>query len=348
MTIQDILAAARGAGASDIHVSVGLPTALRVDGALGPAPFSLTPAEAEALIRGLVPPLLLADFEAGRDVDFAFAAPGGRQRVNVFRQQGALAATIRLLNGRIPTLGELGLPEVLLRLADRPAGLVLVTGPTGSGKSTTLAAAIQHVNQSRPAHILTIEDPVEYVYPAGQALIHQRELGRDTPSFAAALRSALREDPDVILVGEMRDYETISAAVTAAETGHLVFSTLHTMSAAQTIDRIIDACPGSIQGQIRAQLAMTLQGVITQRLLPLQGGQGRCAATEVLMGTDAVRSLIRENKAHQLGAALQSGAQAGMHTMNADLARLVRLGRITPETARANSLDRADLDQYLS
>ena len=224
---------------------------------------------------------------------------------------------------------------------------ILLIGPTGSGKSTTLAAMIDHINETRSDHIITIENPIEYVYQGKQALIHQREVGQDVSSFAAALRSALREDPDVILVGEMRDYETISAAVTAAETGHLVMSTLHTIGAAQTIDRIIDVCPAGAQNQIRGQLAAVLRGVITQQLLPLASGQGRCAATEILVGTDAVANLIREGKCYQIPSVLQSGAALGMHSLNADLARLVSLGRITRETAERCATDKSDLRNYL-
>lgn len=241
---------------------------------------------------------------------------------------------------------QLGLPPVLKKLADEPRGLILVTGPTGSGKSTTLASMIDYINQNRSDHILTIEDPIEYVYKSKKALIHQREVGSDVTSFAAALRSALREDPDVILVGEMRDYETISAAVTAAETGHLVMSTLHTIGAAQTIDRIIDVCPPGAQSQIRGQLSTVLRGVITQQLLPLATGRGRCAATEILVGSDAVCNLIRENKCFQIPSVLQSGAALGMHSLNGDLARLVDCGKITREAALRCSTDKKDLEQY--
>ena len=239
------------------------------------------------------------------------------------------------------------LPDVLRNLADQPRGLILVTGPTGSGKSTTLAAMIDYINHRRAEHILTIEDPVEYVYQAEKSLIHQREVGEDVPSFAAALRSALREDPDVILVGEMRDYETISAALTAAETGHLVLSTLHTTGAAQTIDRIIDACPAQTQNQARTQLAGILKGVVTQCLIPNKSGTGRVAATEVLVGTDAAMNLVRESKCHQMNSVMQSGAAFGMHTLNSDLCRLVQSQKISRENAMKYSNDRKDLEQYL-
>lgn len=348
MHIAELTALARQMQASDIHISEGLPLAFRIHGRLEPAPVQPTAAEARALILGLLDEAGRERLARGEDSDFALATPDGlRQRVNVFCQQGKAAATLRLLNDSIPTLAQLGLPPVLQTLAEEPRGLILVTGPTGSGKSTTLAAMIDHINATRPDHILTIEDPIEYVYTGKQSIIHQREVGRDVPSFAAALRSALREDPDVILVGEMRDYETISAAVTAAETGHLVMSTLHTIGAAQTIDRIIDVCPAGAQNQIRSQLATVLRGVITQQLLPLAVGPGRCAATEILVGTDAAANLIRENKCYQVGTLMQSGAALGMHTLNGDLARLVMAGRITPEAALRCSTDKNDLRQFL-
>lgn len=348
MTIQDLVACGRQNGCSDIHLTVGapVPCALRRDGALFPAPFSLDSGEAEALIRALAEGERPEGLCRGEDMDFAFALPQGRQRVNIFWQQGHPAAAVRLLSDHIPTLEELSLPPVLGQLADSPRGLILVTGPTGSGKSTTLAAMIQRINRSRPAHILTVEDPVEYLYTPELATVHQREVGRDVPSFAAALRSALREDPDVILVGEMRDYETISAAVTAAETGHLVLSTLHTTGAAQTIDRIVDVCPPQAQSQMRSQLSAILRGVVTQQLLPRVGG-GRIAATEVLVGTDAVLNLIRENKCHQLDTPMQAGAAQGMHTLNADLANLARRGVIDRQTALQASTSPANLREYL-
>ena len=348
MHIAELTALARQMQASDIHISEGLPLTFRIHGRLEPAPVQPSAAETRALILGLLDDAGREKLAQGIDSDFALATPDGlRQRVNVFCQQGKAAATLRLLNDSIPTLAQLGLPPVLETLAEEPRGLILVTGPTGSGKSTTLAAMIDHINATRPDHILTIEDPIEYVYTGKQSIIHQREVGRDVPSFAAALRSALREDPDVILVGEMRDYETISAAVTAAETGHLVMSTLHTIGASQTIDRIIDVCPAGAQNQIRSQLASVLRGVITQQLLPLSTGQGRCAATEILVGTDAVANLIREDKCYQVGTVMQSGAAMGMHTLNGDLSRLVMTGRITAEAALRCSPNKSDLKQFL-
>ena len=336
MQIHELTALARQMKASDIHISEGLPLMFRIDGRLVNAPVQMSADETRSLILGLMDEAHREAVITERiDADFALVAPDGtRSRVNVFYQQNKAAATLRLLNNSIPTLAELSMPPVLTKLADEPRGLILVTGPTGSGKSTTLAAMIDHINETRSDHIITIENPIEYVYQGKQALIHQREVGQDVSSFAAALRSALREDPDVILVGEMRDYETISAAVTAAETGHLVMSTLHTIGAAQTIDRIIDVCPAGAQNQIRGQL-------------PLASGQGRCAATEILVGTDAVANLIREGKCYQIPSVLQSGAALGMHSLNADLARLVSLGRITRETAERCATDKSDLRNYL-
>ena len=349
MQIHELTALARNSKASDIHISEGLPLMFRIDGHLAEAPVQLSAAETRSLILSLMDEAHREAITSERiDADFALVAPEGtRRRVNVFYQQGWAAPTLRLLNDSIPTLEELAMPPVLTKLADEPRGLILVTGPTGSGKSTTLAAMIDHINKTRSDHIITIEDPNEYVYQGRCSLIHQREVGADVRSVASALRSALREDPDVILVGEMRDYETISAAVTAAETGHLVMSTLHTIGAAQTIDRIIDVCPAGAQNQIRGQLAAVLRGVITQQLLPLAVGKGRCAATEILVGTDAVANLIREGKCYQIPSILQSDAALGMHSLNADLARLVSTGRITREAAERCATNKSDLKNYL-
>ena len=334
MTMNELIMKAREKKCSDIHISEGMPVSFRIHGQLLDSGFSFPAAETREMILSMLSDEQREQLENGNDVDFAIETPDYcRQRVNVFRQMKKVAATIRLLNNTIPTLEQLQMPKVLQNLADQPRGLILVTGPTGSGKSTTLSAMIDYINKNRSEHIITIEDPVEYVYESGMSVIHQREIGVDTKSFAASLRSALREDPDVILVGEMRDYETISAAVTAAETGHLVMSTLHTTGAAQTLDRIIDSCPPHAQNQIRTQLSTILKGVITQALIPLAMGGGRVAATEILVGTDAVGSLIRDNKCFQLATVMQSGAALGMHTLNADLARLVRAGTIRREDA---------------
>ena len=349
MTLEQIIITAREQGASDIHISAGLPLMFRINGQLTVrTEFAMSEEETKQMLLGILNEKQKTELENGRDADFALVISGGkRQRVNVFCQQRKICATIRILNNDIPGLDELGLPKVLDKLAEEPRGLILFTGPTGSGKSTSMAAVIEKINQERAEHILTVEDPVEYVFEQKKSLIHQREVGADVESFASALRSALREDPDIILVGEMRDYETISAALTAAETGHLVMSTLHTTGAAQTIDRIIDACPTGSQNQIRTQLAGVLQAVITQCLMPNRTRTGRVVATEVLLGTDAAANLIRENKCHQIGTLMQSGAALGMHTLNGDLARLLNAGKITKETAMKYSNDKNDLKQYL-
>ena len=348
MMIGQMIMEARSMGCSDIHITVGMPLMYRINGRLQNAQTNPSDGEIIAMLAELLTDEQRENLERGIDADFAIRTPdGNRQRVNVFKQDGKMAATIRLLNSSIPSMEMLGLPSVLRELADKPRGMILVTGPTGSGKSTTLASMIDYINENRPEHIITIEDPVEYVYDRKMALIHQREVGRDVTNFASALRSALREDPDIILVGEMRDYETISAALTAAETGHLVMSTLHTTGAAQTIDRIIDACPAGMQNQVRTQLASVLNGVITQCLIPNARGNGRVVATEILVGTDAVCNQIRENKCHQLGSLMQSGSSVGMHTLNGDLSRLVQNGMINRQMAYKYSNDVAELDQYL-
>jgi twitching motility protein PilT len=349
MNIEDIIIEARSKGASDIHMTEGMPLIMRINGQLGINGPTLSESDTRTLIDSMLNEAQRENVYTGKDADFAIStADGNRQRVNVFSQRGKLAATIRLLNGTIPTLEQLCLPKVLEELAMEPRGLILVTGPTGSGKSTTLAAMIDYINSTRAEHIITIEDPIEYVYDRKLSLIHQREVGVDVSSFSSALRSALREDPDVILVGEMRDYETISAAVTAAETGHLVLSTLHTTGAAQTIDRIIDVCPPEGQRQIRTQLSTILKGVITQCLIPRSDIKGRIAATEVLIGTDAALNLIRENKCYQMNTVMQSGSAKGMHTLNSDLGRLVNRHIISYDEALKYSNDKSEFKNYFS
>ena len=340
MQIHELTALARNSKASDIHISEGLPLMFRIDGHLAEAPVQLSAAETRSLILSLMDEAHREAITSERiDADFALVAPDGtRSRVNVFYQQGRAAATLRLLNDSIPTLEELAMPPVLTKLADEPRGLILVTGPTGSGKSTTLAAMIDHINKTRSDHIITIEDPIEYVYQGRCSLIHQREVGTDVRSFASALRSALREDPDVILVGEMRDYETISAAVTAAETGHLVFGTLHTKGAAGTIDRIVDVFPPEQQEQIRIQLAEVLECIVCQTLVPRTMG-GRIAAFEILTGTSAVRNLIRQNKSYQLISTMQTSRNQGMMLMDDSLGELVRSGEVRLDDAAAKATD---------
>lgn len=348
--IAQLVALARSAGASDIHLRDGLPPVFRLHGSLEPMPGgeALDQAAINTCAREMLGSRAEESDFLRRDVDFCYAAPDGtRQRVNLFRQDGRLSAAVRLLSDVIPTIDSLGLPPALHTLTEAPRGLVLVTGPTGSGKSTTLAAMIDEINSRRRCHILTLEDPVEYKYQMKGALINQREVGVDVGSFADALRSALREDPDVILVGEMRDFETIGAAITAAETGHLVFSTLHTIGAASTIDRVIDVFPAAQQSQVRTQLSAVLKGVITQQLLPRCDIPGRVAATEVMIATDAIGNLIRESKTHQLVTSMQTGAALGMHTLNMSLGSLVSRGMISRDTALSASSDKEDLARIL-
>jgi len=346
-SLLDLISYGRENDCSDIHLTRELAPVFRKNGRLFESSFIHTPKETEALILGMLDLHQKEKLMAYEDVDFCHVTPEGlRQRVNIYKQQGSYAAAIRLLNDTIPSFEDLKLPPIIKKLADEPRGLILVTGPTGSGKSTTLASMIDYINTNRASHILTIEDPVEYKHEHKKGMVHQREVGTDVSSFAAALRSSLREDPDVILVGEMRDYETISAAVTAAETGHLVLSTLHTIGAANTIDRIIDVFPPHGQQQIRTQLSSILKGVITQQLLPLASGEGRMAAFEVLIGTDAVLNLIRESKTHQLASVMQTGGRDGMNTLNAHLAQLVKSQKITYDTALEWASDKQELKQY--
>lgn len=347
MTFEDFIMQARELKASDIHLTVGLPTVIRVHGELTPYQ-ELSDQVIHRTIMSLLTPEQEQILASGRDVDFSFELKNGaRQRVNVFHHSGKLACSIRLLNEEIPTLDELGLPPVLLELAKKRKGLILVTGPTGAGKSTTLAAMIQHINQTRACHIITIEDPIEYRYKQAKATVHQREVGRDVPSFSDALRSALREDPDVILIGEMRDYETISLALTAAETGHLVFGTLHTSSAAQTIDRIIDVCPADAKEQVRTQVANMIQGVVAQLLIPTANGKGRVACDEIMLGTDAIKNLIRSNKIAQMETTMQGGSSLGMQTVIDALAKLYTSGKISFQTALEYSNNPAEMEKKL-
>jgi twitching motility protein PilT len=311
MLLPDLLGATHSLGGSDLHLSVGSPPQVRVDGHLRrlDAPV-LTPESVQALAYSVLTDQQKKKFEEHWELDMAFGLNGvGRFRCNVFLQKGAVGAVFRLIPETIRTLDELGLPPVISRLADRPRGLVLVTGPTGSGKTTTLAAMIDRVNAQRPAHILTIEDPIEYLHPHKMSLVNQRELHADTHTFSQALRAALREDPDVVLVGEMRDLETMEAAMKLAETGHLTLATLHTNSAAQTVTRIVDAFPSHQQAQIRTQLSLVLEGIICQALLPKASGNGRAAALEILVATPAIRNLIRDDKVHQIYSTMQSGQE---------------------------------------
>lgn len=335
--------------ASDLHLQVGLPPMLRVDGAL--APVTGTEALTEESIETLIFAILDEDQKQillkDKEFDFSFAFGDlGRFRVNSFHERGNLAAALRLIPNEMMTIEQLGLPAIVNKFADYPRGLVLVTGPTGSGKSTTLAAMIHKINHERASHIITIEDPIEFTHKSHKSVIVQREVHYDTYSFSAALRSSLRQDPDVVLIGEMRDLETIAAAITIAETGHLVFATLHTNSAAQSIDRMIDVFPPHQQPQIRAQLSNILMAICSQRLIPTIGG-GRVAAAEILVATPAVRNIIREGKSHQLEAVIQTGAEFGMQSMDKTLVNLIHGGTITYDEARNYAVDLDEIDRLM-
>ena len=327
--------------ASDIHLTVGVPPTLRINGALVRLPLPpLGTADTLRLFESIAPRERQTFFEQNGEVDFSHTIHGlSRFRVNAFRQRGSVAIAVRLIPEQVPTLGQLELPEVVATLSRKPRGLILVTGPTGSGKSTTMAAMINQINEEQACNIITLEDPIEYLHRHKKSLINQREIGADSRSFANGLRAALREDPDVILVGEMRDMDTISIAVRAAETGHLVLATLHTSDASQTIDRIIDVFPPYQQQQIRTQLSLTLQGIISQQLLPRRSGTGRVVAVEILVATAAVRNLIREGKSHQLMTVIQTGAKAGMQSMDAALRDLCRAGVVSDEEALMRASD---------
>lgn len=340
MTLAQILALAQDAGASDIHLAAGQSAALRVAGRLSPVPGAapLEAAEVAAAVAEVLPERLEPLYEQDGQADFAFVAPSGvRCRANAYRQRGGPALAVRLMPGIPPAPEDLGIPPSVVALAGCPHGMVVVTGPTGSGKTTTLASLIDRVNATRPVHILTLEDPIEYLYPARQAFISQREIGVDAPGFAAGLRAALRQDPDIILVGEMRDLETMATALTAAETGHLVLATMHTADAPGAVGRVVDSFPPHQQTQVRAQLAAVLQGVVAQTLLPRRDGRGRVAAFEVLLATPAVRNLVREGKAHQLASVIQTGGSLGMGSMQASLERLVRQGVVDESDAAASA-----------
>jgi twitching motility protein PilT len=335
--------------ASDLHLQVGLPPMLRVDGALGPiANTSILDSEmVEKLIFSILDQdqqqILIKD----KEFDFSFAFGDlGRFRVNAFHERGNLAAALRLIPNEMPSIAELGLPNTVEKFADYPRGLVLVTGPTGSGKSTTLAALVDKINSEKSVHIITIEDPIEFTHKSRKSVIVQREVHYDTYSFNAALRSALREDPDVVLIGEMRDLETISAAITIAETGHLVFATLHTNSASQSIDRMVNVFPPHQQPQIKAQLANILMAICSQRLVPAIGG-GRIAAAELLIANSAVRNIIREGKTHQLDSVIQTSAQEGMQSMDRTLVQLVQSGQITYDEAKNFAVDIAEFERMM-
>src|SRR5204863_5403722 len=335
----DILINVMELGASDLHITAASPPMVRLRGRLQPLDYpKLSPQDTREIVYSILTEEQRKRLENDWQIDFSYTIPGrARFRVNAFYQRATVGAAFRLIPTRMPQLKDLGVPAVIQEFTKKPRGFVLVTGPTGSGKSTTLAAMLDSINDERHEHILTIEDPIEFLHKHKKCIVNQRELGADAQTFALGLKAALRQDPDVILVGEMRDLETISTALTAAETGHLVFATLHTQDAPQTIDRVIDVFPSHQQQQVRVMLSVALQGVMTQQLLPTADGSSRVVACEVLVPTPAVRNLIREGKTHQIMSALQTGSGVGMQTMDAALAALVRAGKITRRLAESRS-----------
>jgi twitching motility protein PilT len=346
--LDDLLRDACDKGSSDLHLTVGLPPVVRIDGALQHLAYThLSPNDTQRLMYDILSSDQVQWFEKTRELDFSYGVSAvGRFRVNIYRQRGSVGAALRAIPDVIPSFEQLGLPPILRELTRKHSGLMLVTGPTGSGKSTTIASMIDAINVERPVHIMTIEDPIEYLHRHKRAMINQRELNTDTDSFENALRAVLREDPDVILIGEMRDLETIAAALTLAETGHLVFGTLHTRNAPQTVDRVIDVFPPHQQDQIKVQLSNSLEAVVAQQLCPRMGG-GRIAAIEIMVTTSAIRNLIREGKTYQIYSALETGAQFGMQTMDKVLADLYRNGKISNEEAMARAIDRENYKRFL-
>ncbi|HXB03661.1 MAG TPA: type IV pilus twitching motility protein PilT [Candidatus Angelobacter sp.] len=346
-TMHDLLTLMIERGASDLHITTGTHPQIRLHGKLTPlSQFEvLSPQDTQRLAYSVLNEGQKQKFEEENELDLSFGIQGlARFRCNVYRQRGAVASAIRVIPVKIRGFDELGLPGIVEQLADRPKGLILVTGPTGSGKSTTLAAMVDKINSERAEHIVTIEDPIEFVHHHKKCMVNQREVYSDTQSFKAALKYILRQDPDVVLVGEMRDLETVSAALTIAETGHLTLGTLHTNSCAQTINRIIDVFPTSQQGQVRAQLSLVLEGVLSQQLIPTADGRGRAMSLEIMVATPAIRNLIREEKIHQIYSAMQAGQKFGMQTMNQSLAELVQKRRISREEA----LNRSTLPEELA
>lgn len=347
--MNDLLLLMKEKKASDLHITTGVPPVLRIDGKILPTNYEkLTPDVCQRLIYSLLTDAQREKFEATNELDLSFGVKGiGRIRMNVFRQRGSVAAALRAIPPRIMTFEELNLPPIVFELMKTPKGLILVTGPTGSGKSTTLASMIDFLNERRQGHIVTLEDPIEYVHQHKNCIVNQREIGTDTQSFAAALKYVLRQDPDIILIGEMRDIETTAAALTIAETGHLVFATLHTTDAVSSINRIIDVFPPHQQQQIRSQLSFTLQAVIAQQLLPLASGSGRILACEVMVVTPAISNLIREMKTEQIYLSIQTGMKFGMQTMNQALYDLYVKKKITYNTAIEASTDPEELKKLL-
>ncbi len=334
-TIEEIMKTAKEAGASDVHITVGIPPKMRVNGNLVTMNYAkMMPADTLSVLLEIMTETQRERFEERGEYDMSFSIPElGRYRVNAYKQRGSVALALRLVGTKVPSPESLGVPESVVNLYERKRGLILVTGPTGSGKSTTLAAIIDKINNKRDAHVITLEDPIEYLHQHKMAMVNQREIGLDSQNYANALRAALREDPDVILVGEMRDFETISVAITAAETGHLVLSTLHTIGAASTVDRVIDVFPPHQQQQIRVQFANVLEAVVSQQLIPTMDARGRVAAFEVMHANHAVRNLIREGKSHQLVSVMQTNRKMGMITMDESITQLFYEGKIDREMA---------------
>lgn len=349
LSVEEILNKAKEAGASDVHITVGIPPKMRINGKLITMEgIKLLPADTMEAAIHVMNEKQRQHFEEYGEVDMSFAIPGeGRYRANIYKQRGSIAMAFRLVGTNIPSPEELGVPQSVVDLYTKKRGLVLVTGPTGSGKSTTLASLIDTINNNREAHVITLEDPIEYLHQHKKSIVNQREIGLDSTSYAHALRAALREDPDVIFVGEMRDFETISTAITAAETGHLVFSTLHTIGATSTVDRVIDVFPPHQQQQIRVQLANVLETIISQQLVPTIDGGGRVAAFEVLHNTPAVRNLIREGKTHQLTSVMQTNRKQGMMTMDDALVQLHWDCKISQEMALQFAQDQESIKNKL-
>jgi len=350
ITFEDLLKKASEMNASDVHLTVGIPPIMRINGNLVPfGEDKFTPKEIEKCVKEILNEDQLDKYNEFGEIDLSYSLNGvGRFRINIFRQRGSNAIALRTVPLQMPTLDKLGMPQIIKDLTKKTRGLILVTGPTGSGKSTTLAAMINEINSTRSAHIITLEDPIEYLHKHKKSIVNQREIGYDTKSYASALRASLREDPDIILIGDIRDLETISIALTAAETGHLVLSTLYTMGASKSIDRIVDVFPPYQQQHIRIQLAAVLEGVIYQQLIPKADGNGRVAALETMVATSAIRNLIREGKTYQIDSTIQTGGKYGMKTMDMSLVELYKSGVINYDDAMAYAADREIMSRLIN